>query len=155
MEGTFDPGLAYIFGSQTRLLTMAVLANSEEPLTGYRVAKVANLPRQKVYPEINRGVEMGVIERVRGGCRLSDPDIRALLRKRVRIRWAEGWDRARAGKAAGVAAELDRIRLSLKGVRTYDPANGIPAAALRELERDPAKNQLLRRAGARPSSRKR
>jgi hypothetical protein len=154
MEATLDSVLTSLFGSRTRLLTMAVLANAEEPLTGYRVAKVAGLPRQKVYPELRRGIETGLVTRVSSGFLLSDPDVRALLRKRVRIRWDEEWDRARASRNPEGGADLDRIRSSLRGFRTYDPKNRIPATALRELERDPVKNQILRSMGARPSIRK-
>ncbi len=154
MEDALDPALASLFGSRTRLLTMAVLANAEEPLTGYRVAKVAGLPRQKVYPEIRRGVDAGLVVGTPSGFRLCDPDIRALLRKRVRIRWTEDWDRARRGRSPEVMGDLRGIRASLKGVRTYEPKNRIPAAALRELERDPAKDQILLRRGASPSLRK-
>ncbi|MGA8543335.1 MAG: hypothetical protein WB947_07370 [Thermoplasmata archaeon] len=154
MEDSSDPALASLFGSRTRLLTMAVLANAEQPMSGYRVAKVAGLPRQKVYPEIRRGVDAGLVVETPSGFRLADADVRALLRKRVRIRWTEDWDRARAGRSPEVTADLRRIRASLKGVRTYEPKNRIPSAALRELERDPAKDQILRRMGARPSLRK-
>jgi hypothetical protein len=154
MELAVDGPLTSLFGSRTRLLTMAVLANADEPLSGYRVAKVANLPRQKVYPEIRRGIKAGLVQSSPTGFSLSDPDVRALLRKRVRISWDEEWDRSRTGRSALVSAELGRLRSSLNGVRLYDPDNRIPASARRELERDPAKNLILRKYGARPSVRK-
>jgi hypothetical protein len=154
MRVDIDPGLTALFGSRARLLTLAVLANADEPLTGYRVAKIAGVPRQKVYPELRRGVATGLLERSGDGFRLSDSDIRAILRKRVRIRWDAEWDRARVSRAVKVASELGQIRASLKGVETYDPTNRIPVEALRELERDPEKNRVLRRLGLRPSLRK-
>jgi hypothetical protein len=118
MRADIDPGLTALFGSRARLLTMAVLANADEPLTGYRIAKIARLPRQKVYPELRRGVESGLVERSGEGFRLSDSDIRTVLRKRVRIRWDAEWDRARGSRASRVARELGQIRTSLKGVET-------------------------------------
>lgn len=154
MKTTPDPALESLFGSRTRLLTMAVLANADEPLTGYRVAKIANLPREKVYPEIRRGIEAGLIERREVGFRLCDLDVRTLLRKRVRIRWDEEWDRSRTTWAGTVMDELSRIRASLKGTRIYDPSHRIPAAALRELERDPKKNRILRDLRLRAATRK-
>ena len=149
-----DPRLESLFGSRTRLLTVAVLANSDEPLTGYRVAKIAELPRQKVYPELRRAIATGLIAQTPTGYLLADSDIRALLRKRVRIRWAQEWDRARRGSAGLIRKELDQIRRALKGLQLYDVDNRIPESALRELVRDPAKNRALRAAGARPSARK-
>jgi hypothetical protein len=154
MTVDFESSLAYLFGSQNRLLTMAVLANADEPLTGYRVAKIAGLPRQKVYPEIRRGVEVGLVDRTPSGFLLTDPDVRILLRKRIRIRWDEEWDRAQRARSSTVSSELARIRSSLKAVRTYDPKNRIPLRERRELERDPAKDRILVRMGLRPSRRK-
>ena len=80
---------------------MAVPANAEQPMSGYRVAKVAGLPRQKVYPEIRRGVDAGLVVETPSGFRLADADVRALLRKRVRIRWTEDWDRPGGPVARG------------------------------------------------------
>jgi hypothetical protein len=154
MEANLDPPLSALFGSRTRLLTMAVLANADEPLTGYRVAKVAGLPRTKVYPEIRKGVSSGLLVRVGSGYRMDDPDVRDLLRKRVRIRWYDEWNRSRGSRGESVERELSQIRASLKGVRTYDPNNRIPASAIRELKRSPEKNRILRRLGLRPSTRK-
>jgi hypothetical protein len=154
MEPHLDPSLSALFGSRTRLLTMAVLANADEPLTGYRVAKVAGLPRTKVYPEIRKGVRAGLLVRDGPGYRMNDPDVKDLLRKRVRIRWYDEWNRARGTTGESVERELSRIRASLEGVRTFNPSNRIPKLAIRELRRDPEKNRILRRLGLRPSTRK-
>jgi hypothetical protein len=154
VEGYPDPSLESLFGSRTRLLTMAVLANSDEPLTGYRVAKTAGLPRQKVYPEIRRGVASGLLKVTPTGYFLADPDVRTLLRKRVRVRWAAEWDRSRGKDAGRIGAELDQIFRSVRGLRLYNRSNRIPESARRELEREPAKNRILRAAGARASARK-
>jgi hypothetical protein len=149
-----DPLLASFVGSTNRLLTLAVLANADEPLTGYRVAKIANLPRQKVYPELRRSIESGLVRKTTSGFTLTDADVRILLRKRVRIRWDEEWDRARWAQLATPNSELAEITQALRGTRLFDPENRIPAAALRELERVDEKNRTLRKYGARPSKRK-
>jgi hypothetical protein len=154
MEAEVDPGLGSLVGSRARLLTLAVLANSDEPLSGYRIAKIASLPRVKVYPEIRKGIEAGILARDGQGYRMVDIDLRSMLRKRVRIRWDEEWDRARSVRATNSADDLERIRASLKGVRLYDPKNRVPRTAIRELERDPEKNRILRRLNLRPSARK-
>jgi hypothetical protein len=154
MESDVDPALAALVGSRSRLLTLAVLANSDEPLSGYRVAKIASLPRVKVYPEIRKGIGTGILVKEGEGYRMVDMDLRSLLRKRVRIRWDQEWDRARSIRAKSAAADLERIQASLKGVRLFDPKNRIPRAAKRELERDPEKNRILRRLNLRPSARK-
>ena len=86
---------------------------------------------------------------------MDDPDVRDLLRKRVRIRWYDEWNQARGSRANSVERELSQIRMSLKRVRTYDPSNRIPASAIRELSRDPEKDRILHRLGLRPSTRKR
>jgi len=154
METVVDPALASFVGSQTRLLALAVLANADEPLTGYRVAKIASIPRVKVYPELRKGVEAGILARDGDGYRMVDTDLRSLLRKRIRIRWDEEWDRARSARAVTPEDDLRRIQTSLKGARLYNPKNRVPRAAIRELERDPEKNRILRRLNLRPSLRK-
>jgi hypothetical protein len=158
MAARTDVALASLFGSQNRLLTMAVLANADEPLTGYRVAKVAGLPRQKVYPEIRRGIEAGLVERVANGFRLSDPDVRALLRKRVRIRWAEEWDRSRSGWDGQTRARLATLLASIPTDPRYLRPKGwrpSPSAsrAIQEMERPATKDALLRRRRLRTSDR--
>jgi hypothetical protein len=149
-----DLVLASLCGSRTRLLTLEVLANADEPLTGYRVAKVANLPRQRVYPQLRRSLRAGSVRKSGSVFALNDPDVKRLLRNGVRIRRDQEWHRARRDELALPIDPLTGILKTLKGVRIYDPGNRIPDAALRELERDLRKNRVLRRDGARASSRK-
>jgi hypothetical protein len=154
MLSTNDPVLEQLVGSRTRLLTAAVLANSDEPLTGYRIAKIAKLPREKVYPELSKGVKSGLFGQRGNGFFLLDSDLRALLRKRIRIRWDSEWDRARKGWAESASGEIRDIKGELQGVSRYDPKNRIRASALEELRRRPAKNRVLRKLGLRISKRK-
>jgi hypothetical protein len=158
MKEAVDPSLVGLFGSRARLLTMAVLANSEEPLTGYRVAKVANLPRVKVYAEIRKGVESGLLAKLGDGYWMADPDVRLLLRKRVRIRWDEEWDRARQGWNDQTAGRLSRILASIPTDPGYlQPKGWRPSAAarktIREAVRPASKDATLRRRGLRTSAR--
>ena len=163
MEVCSDPVLESLFGSRARLLTMAVLANADEPLTGYRVSKIAGVPAQKVYPEIKKGVETGAVKEAKGGFVLSDPDIRKLLQRRVRIRWDEEWDRAREGwdeaTSAVLAAGLSSIHEKLRSNRYYlRPKGWKPSPetmkVVAEMKRPPAKDAAIRRAGGRTSPRK-
>ncbi len=162
MADSCDPALEGAFGSRTRLLTLAALANSDEPLTGYRVALVANLPRPKVYAELRKGIQSGLVERVSGGFRLVDPDLRALLRKRVRIRWDAEWDRSRRGwneETAGLLrAGLAEVRARIQQNPGYlRPPGWKPPPEARswqsELDRSPQKDRVLRRVGLRTSKR--
>lgn len=142
---------------------MAVLANADEPLTGYRVSKIAGVPAQKVYPEIKKGVATGAVKETRGGFILSDPDIRELLQRRVRIRWDEEWDRAREGwdeaTSTILAAGLSSIREKLRSNRYYlRPKGWKPSPetmkVVAEMSRPPAKDAAIRQAGGRTSARK-
>jgi hypothetical protein len=91
MSNRVDPGLAEFAGSETRVLTLGVLANATRPLTGYRIAKIAGRPEIKVYEELRRATGVGTVEKTTDGFRLVDPDLRALLRKRIRLFWSEDW----------------------------------------------------------------
>jgi DNA-binding transcriptional ArsR family regulator len=158
MKADVDPALLSLFGSRTRLLTMAALASAQEPLTGYRVAAIAGLPREKVYPELRKGVAAGLLTSARDGFRMVDADIRSLLRKRVRVRWDKEWDRARAGWDEETRSRLTTLLASIPTDSTYLRPEGwtpSPSArkAIREMERPPSKDALLRRRGLRSSDR--
>ena len=84
MTVTPDPALVAFLGSETRARTLGVLANAEFPMTGYRVAVVAGVPRSRVYRELRRAIEAGIVRIEKDGYRLIDPDFRILLRKRIR-----------------------------------------------------------------------
>jgi hypothetical protein len=134
---------------------MSVLASAEAPLSGYRIAKVAGIPREKVYPELRRAVAVGSVAKSATGFFLIDPDVRELLRKRIRVTWDTYWDRPGRLSTGAVDRELEAIRQTRRRVPLYNPANRIPKQAILELERDPEKDLALMRLGLRPSSRKR
>jgi hypothetical protein len=154
MAAESDVVLESFCGSRTRLLTMSVLASAEAPLSGYRIASVAGLPREKVYPELQRAIAVGSVEKTASGFVLIDTDMRSLLTKRVRVTWDNYWDRSDRPSTEAVDRELEVIRQRRKRVPLYNPANRIPKRAIRELERDPEKDRALIRLGLRPSSRK-
>ena len=154
-----DASLVSLCGSRTRLLTMAVLANANEPLTGYRISLIANLPREKVYPELRKGVATGILEAGNGGFRMVDADVQALLRKRIRIRWDQEWDRARRGWDEETREKLSNLLASIPNDPTYLRPRGwkpSPSArkAIREMERPPSKDALLAGRGLRTSARR-
>jgi hypothetical protein len=158
MDAGVDPTLLSLFGSQTRLLTMAVLANATEPLTGYRVAVIAGLPREKVYPEIRKGLATGLLTSTKGGYRMVDSDVRCLLQKRVQIRWDKEWDRERTGWNERTQDRLKAILASIPSDPTYLRPEGWkpPASAralIREMRRPKSKDALLRGRGLRTSLR--
>jgi hypothetical protein len=149
-----DEKIQSFCGSRARLLTLAVLAAAEVPMTGYRVAAVAGLPREKVYPELRAAIESSSAVKSERGYAMVDEDLRRLLRARTRVTWDSYWDRPGRPSADAVDRELDEIRKSRRRVRLYNPNNRIPPEALRELVRDPEKDRALRRTGLRPSRRK-
>lgn len=154
-----DPGLVALFGSENRALTLGVLANAFQPLTGYRVAWLADLQRTKTNVELQRLADGGVVRKDTSPdgqivWSLIDPNLRALLRKKIRITWDQDWDAERKGWAEETPALLAKAAASLGTTSLYNPKNRIPAKAIKELERSPAKNRILRSLGARPSVRK-
>jgi hypothetical protein len=154
MPASTDAAMEAFCGSRTRLLTLGVLASAEAPLTGYRVASVAGLPREKVYPELRKAMAAGLVIKDEGGYLLVDLEIRQLLRSRIRVVWDRYWDRPAGPSSEAIGAELWEIRKLTRKIRLYNPNNRIPPGALRELERDPHKDRALRRLGLRPSRRK-
>jgi len=146
------------------VLTLAVLANTDEPFTGYRVAKIAGLPPIKVYQELRRALAAGLVQRAPGGAGyvLSDPEVRLLLQRRVRIRWEDEWDVARRGWAQEtprlLAIGLAQTRRRLRDDPNYlRPPGWVPPPTARkwdrEIRRSPSKDVALRRAGRRTSAR--
>lgn len=150
MDVAIDPALEAFVGSRTRLLVLAALANAPNPLTGYRVAKITDLPRTKVYSELNRAFASGLVGRADDAYFLGDADLRTLLRRRVRIVWFDDLvdvkEKAKA-EMYDVARRLESFpppRLARTPGFLSNPAD-MPARAKR-------KDQVLREAGLRPSS---
>jgi DNA-binding transcriptional ArsR family regulator len=153
-----DKRLVAVFGSATRLLALATLASSEVPLTAYRVAKTAGVPRTRVYKELRRLARAGVVEASKGGSgeevwTLLDPEVRQLLQRRARL--TSGW--ALVASAPGLHARSARILAAYRR-HPIDPKKldgDYRPRRPHEFARDPEKDDILTRIGLRPSGRAR
>lgn len=90
MKAAVDPSLRRLFGGQTRVLVLGVLANSAEPLTAYRVAQMSGAQVSKTVVELRRLAKCGVARQLSGSSGpakwiLIEPGLREMLRRRVRI----------------------------------------------------------------------
>ena len=152
-----DPGLAALFGSEDRVRTLAALANADAPLTAYRVATVVGIKPGNVYRELKRLIQVNEVERAptsdgKPGWKLVDGDVRALLRKRLRVVWSE--DLFLGARERGRRAALAVRRSSRDPLDFAAFSPGLPpsaAAVRRRLEKD----RVLARAGGRTSVRTR
>lgn len=154
-----DPWLTALFGSETRVRTLAPLANAAEPLTAYRVAQLGGVQRIKVYAELRRLAEAGVVaERPTGANRsvwmLSDSEVRRLLQRRARVVRSEDWflgERRRAQRAKNAATEPT----SWFETARYRRNPAVAARYAREIERPSEKDEVAARVGARVSRKRR
>jgi hypothetical protein len=143
--------LERVFGGAGRVRMLGVLANSSTPLSAYRIAKIALVQPIKGTLELRRLRDAGLVNELpgeRGGSRwvLTDADLRAFFRRRVRILpWAE----VRAGaedRAARGRALLDRIR-----PMDFSKYRSSPEVGTRrqDFSRRPGKDAELARLGLR------
>jgi hypothetical protein len=150
-----DPGLSGLFGSEDRVRTLAALANAEAPLTGYRVAAMVGMEPPNVYRELNRLLECKEVERVRtpegrNGWVVVDPDVRSLLRRRLRIVWSRDLSRGVEGRERRAASIMQRSALEPLDLARFKPGRPLTGA---EARRRREKDEILERAGARTSVR--
>ncbi len=139
MLPSLDRRLLAFCGSATRVATLAVLANSERPLSGYRVSKLAGMQPIKIYRELERATRSGLVRKDVEGFRLSDPDLRLLLRKRVRLSWSEGWF-DQEGARAERAERVKRSSTKWFDLRRYRRNAFVAMRYAREIERPPEKD---------------
>ncbi len=142
MDPPVDAALVRLFGSETRALSLAVLANAKRPMTAYRVAKTAGLGKIKVYQQLKALVAAGWIER--GGNRYVLPagELRSLLRTRVRVSWSADWSADRAAKDRRASRLVRRAPWRA----WYRPADFVPNPTIarryaEEFERPAAKDR--------------
>jgi len=138
MKFGVDSRLVTVFGSEARVRTLAVLANARRPITAYRVGIVGGVSMPKVYSEISRLSNAGLLERRRNGWVLVDEDIRRLMQRRVRISWSEDWlegERERARRAERIIAEPDLWF----DISKYRSNSSIAAQYAKEFRRPPEK----------------
>lgn len=149
-----DPNISALFGSETRVRTLAVLANSPEPLTGYRIAQVSGDERTKVYDMLRGLARSGIILSVRRAdgresWELADPDLRRMLVRRVRLAGEKEWNSV-------FASRVDRAKSFVAAVETMN-LRGFPSPSkdtIRELRRPEAKDRALAAAGLAVSRRR-
>ncbi len=151
-----DPGLACVFGSSTRLGVLAILANSSQPLTAYRIARMLDVNPPKVYTELTRLREAKVVTESPTGNRsrgfsLADPDVAELLRKRVRISSQGAW-LAEVETRSRSVPEVSEIVRSIS-LEDYPPSpEKVPHRS--EFLRPRSKDRTLSRMGLPTSRRK-
>lgn len=149
-----DPDISALFGSETRVRTLAVLANSPAPLTGYRIAQISGDERTKVYDTLRGLARSGIILSARRAdgresWELVDPDLRRMLIRRVRLAGEKEWDSA-------VASRVDRAKAFMTAVETMN-LHGFPPPSketIRELRRPEVKDRALAAAGLAVSRRR-
>ena len=96
MRMTLDPGMVALFGSETRAKVLGFLSDVRDPKTGYAVARAIGVKPPKVYRELQRLAEGGVLEVAAepGGparYRLGDGPLREFVVRRVRITTFRDW----------------------------------------------------------------
>ena len=149
-----DTGLLTLFGSETRVRTLATLASASEPLTAYRIAQMVGVQRTKIYGELRRLDAAGIVRgrptgKGRSDWELIDPDIRRLLRRRARIVSVDDL-------AAGASRLARSTREILKARRKNPIATrllGDPRTIRNpeDFARPPEKDQVLASLGLRTS----
>lgn len=150
-----DAGLAALFGSEDRVRTLAALANAEAPLTAYRVAAMVGMEPPNVYRELRRLVKVNEVTRVstpegRNGWTVVDPDVRALLRRRLRIVWIQDLSRGARDRERRAVLAMQRSRRDPLDLSKFTPGRPLTDS---EIRRRREKDEVLQRAGARTSVR--
>jgi len=146
MRSNLDPALTGLTGSATRARTLVPLASAGSPLTAYRIAALAGVPRTKVYRELRRLGESGLVERVgmgrnRSGWTLVDPDLRRFVSRRAQILWSgdiKANSEALRKRTQQIIAES--AKLPLEGTLL---SGDLRPSTVREIARSPSKDELL------------
>lgn len=154
MEIPIDPEIVQLFGGRTRASVLGVLANAGRPLTAYRVGQIAGAQLTKVGAELRRLERAAIVRQVSPsdggpGWIMTEPSLREMLRRRVRIVWLPDWDE-QVRRRALRSRSLPRSRIDLRRYRP-DPGS-VPNR--REFVRPPEKDRILLALGL-PASRKR
>ena len=151
-------GLAQLFGSKTRVRTLAPIANSTTSLSAYRIAQVAEVPRTKIYDELARLEASGWVMKAAGPTgqtlwQITDPDLRRLIRRRMRIY-----------SAGDLVLEAPMRSIIARKAMARSKRRGPPAALFqpefrprnaKDYDRPPEKDAILAALGLRPSRRAR
>lgn len=135
--------------------TLAALANATVPLTAYRVAMMVGMKPPNVYRELKRLLQFNEVERTstpenRDGWVVVDPDLKALLRRRMRIIWSQDLTRGAVDRERRAAIVTQRITEEPLDLSKFKPGRP-PSAA--EIRRRRQKDAVLTAAGAQSSIR--
>lgn len=149
MPNQIDSGLQAVFGSETRTKLLGALADSKEPQTGYFLSKKIRVNPSKVYRELRRLRDTGILgmrQNDSGYTKyfLADDDLRRFLLRRVRLTSTREWfSLERVQERREVYERLKKSKVELP-VSVPDPES-VPNRE--EFERVPEKDRALRRIG--------
>jgi hypothetical protein len=142
-----DRQVVALLGSTNRVRTLVPLANAYWPMTAYRIAQLAGIPRTKVYDELRRLQVAGAVEerksrKGRSTWVLLDRDMALYLRKKIRISWSADLAAAAVRRAAKERDTLVRIRTSWFDPSKYTPNPVVAARYAQEIERPEGKGEF-------------
>jgi hypothetical protein len=139
--------MALLFGSEVRSSVLAVLANANGPLTGYRIARTGGLPQPKVHVQLRRLAKAGITVRKAEGWVLVDLRLAALFTRHRRVLGWEDWRQEHRRRENAGLGTLDELR---KLPHPNPPAGWVPRHP-EEYSRPPLKDRMVRRMGLEPS----
>jgi hypothetical protein len=143
--------LVALTGSTTRAYSLAILASSRVPQTGYRIAKLAGLSAPNVYLELQRLSEAGLVQKQTGGWLLVNEKVRSLCEGQGPL-FESRYSLTEKGRTGQNQSVRGRSPAPVPSGSTRPPASA--RKILREFSQSPTKNSLLRAAGLRESRHK-
>jgi DNA-binding IclR family transcriptional regulator len=85
MRANADPRMTLLFGSGTRATVLTVLANANQGLSEYRIARTGRVAQPKVRLQLHRLERGGFVKREDAGWVLTDSSLRALFLGKGRV----------------------------------------------------------------------
>ena len=148
-----DPQLAILFGSETRAAVLAALAGASSPLSGYRIAQVADVQPIKAYTELRRLRDAGIVLEIRGAkgrsvWELPQGDIRTFVGGLARVSWSGDWMNSPRRRVTS-DDRIFALRVAKAATKRVRPKS-VPLAAramLSEMARPSEKDAILQRLG--------
>jgi DNA-binding transcriptional ArsR family regulator len=148
-----DPQLATLFGSETRASVLAALAGASNPVSGYRIAKVADVQPIKAYVELRRLRDAGIVREFPDGngrslWELPRGEIRTFVAGRARVYWSGDWMQSPRRRSSPADRRFAR-QLTEAATKRPRPRSIPPAARsiLSEMVRPAEKDEILERLG--------
>jgi hypothetical protein len=139
--------MAILFGSEVRSSVLAVLANANGPLTGYRIARTGGLPQPKVHVQLRRLAKAGIAARRSEGWVLVDLRLAALFTRHRRVMGWDDWRQEHLRREQAGPSTMDRLR-QLPHPR---PPAGWSPRHPEAYSRPPLKELMVRRMGLKRS----